>query len=171
MVTAASQRAFSGRCMRSFEALLAPKTLWIAAKCAAPWSWQKYGAKTHPFTHFLRRNLHAPHGEPNPVITLSSVARNWCWLLYSYSLQLVKWSELSSSPFIMEATLAVGLALSVEWFICSGLPNGLQVPLSPSPVPNSIVVWDPFQNDSNGMGGNTDPTISCLLEKKNLFLY
>jgi len=78
----------------------------------------------------------------------------------------VKWSELSSSPFIMETTLAVGLALSVEWFICSGLPNGLQVPLSPSPVPNSIVVWDPFQNDSNGMGGNTDPTISCLLEKK-----
>lgn len=60
MVTAASQRSLAGRCVRIFEALLAPKTLWMAAKCAAPCSWEKYGANTQPLTHFLRRNLHAP---------------------------------------------------------------------------------------------------------------
>ena len=68
MVTAASQRSLTGRCVRSFEALLAPKTLWMAEKCAAPCSWEKYGAKMQPLTHFLRRNLHAPHGELSPVI-------------------------------------------------------------------------------------------------------
>ncbi|XP_071679484.1 uncharacterized protein [Lolium perenne] len=62
MVTAASQRSLAGRCVRSFEALLAPKTLWMAAKCAAPCSWEKYGAKTQPLAHFLRKNLQAPHG-------------------------------------------------------------------------------------------------------------
>ena len=64
MVTAASGRSASGRCARSLDTLLAPNTLWMAAKCAAPCSWQKWGAKTHPRTHLRRRNLHAPHGDP-----------------------------------------------------------------------------------------------------------
>ena len=89
MVTAASQRSLTGRCIRIFEALLAPNTLWRAAKCAAPCSWQKYGAKTHPFTHFLRRNLHAPHGEPSPVILVLDAVVGLilapCWLWYGSS--------------------------------------------------------------------------------------
>jgi hypothetical protein len=40
----------------------------MAAKCAAPCSWEKYGAKTQPLAHFLRKNLQAPHGELSPVI-------------------------------------------------------------------------------------------------------
>jgi hypothetical protein len=38
MVTTASQRSATGRWDSSLEALLAPNTLWMAAKRAAPWS-------------------------------------------------------------------------------------------------------------------------------------
>lgn len=49
-------------CSKSLDTLLAPKTLCTAANRAAPWSEAKWGAKMHPLTHFLLKNLHAPHG-------------------------------------------------------------------------------------------------------------
>lgn len=110
------------------------------------------------------------HKESQNLSSLQ-VPGNWCWLLYSYSLQLVKWNESSCSPFIMEATLAVGLALSIEWFVCNVLPNGLQVPLSQSPVPNSILVTPLgfHQNDSNDKGGKHWPNQFMFAWKKTCF--
>lgn len=49
-------------CNKSLDTLLAPNTLCTAANRAAPWSVPKWGAKIHPLTHFLLRNLHAPQG-------------------------------------------------------------------------------------------------------------
>jgi len=75
MVVAASWRRLDGMLDKSFDTLLAPKTLCTAANLAAPWSVPKWGAKMHPPMHFLLKNLQAPHGVAgeDPFIASSCV--------------------------------------------------------------------------------------------------
>lgn len=124
MVSTASQRRGIGMWCSSLATLLAPKILCTAANLAAPCSAPKYGAKIQPRTHFLRKNLQAPHGAPLLMEVLYPLLEfrrpEYSWLAPTLLARAELLAALSNVPKPAPSPSSTGL----DWLLSGPLSPG-----------------------------------------------